>query len=186
MRLRRRIAQVLSREAGKEPVPATDSAVAGELAAQLDATARARLGRSLALRHVGGGCNGCALELAMLQSAVYGLERLGLRFVASPRHADVLVCTGPLTRNLREALERTWATMPGPKWVIAVGDCAADGGMFRESYAVEGGTAAAVPVDLVIRGCPPAPAEILAGLVVLLEANRPPIRGPAGRDGEPG
>lgn len=183
----RRVAGVLRRGPGAEPLPATDSAVARELAAQLDATARARLGRSLALRHVGGGgCNGCELELTMLQSAVYGLERLGLRFVTSPRHADVLVCTGPLTRNLREALERTWAATPDPKWVVAVGDCAADGGMFRESYAVEGGTAAAIPVDLVIRGCPPTPTEILAGLTALLAANESPIREPAAGGGEPG
>lgn len=154
--------------------PPADPALARDLAAQLDASARGRLGRSLALLHVaGGGCNGCELELAMLRSAVYGLERLGLRFVASPRHADVLLCTGPLTRNLRGALERTWAATPDPKWVVAVGDCAADGGVFRGSYAVAGGTGSALPVDLVIRGCPPTPAEMLAALGALLAANLP-------------
>ena len=168
-----------------DPAPPPDPAVAQSLAAQLTATARARLGRSLALQHVaGGGCHGCALELAMLRSTIYDLERLGLRFVSSPRHADVLLCTGPLTRNLREALERTWAATPDPKWVVALGDCAADGGVFSGSYAVEGGVAAAVPVDLVIRGCPPTPADILAGLSALLAANGTSSLAPAPSDGE--
>ena len=132
----------------------------------------AGLGRSLALRHVdGGSCNGCELELQALQGVLYDLERFGLRFVASPRHADVLVVTGPLTRNLREALERTWVATPDPKWVVALGGCAIDGGVFRGSYAVAGGVGEAVPVDLTIPGCPPSPAMILAGLRTLIEAN---------------
>jgi len=175
-----RVWRSVTRGAAAEPAPTADPAVAQELADRLDITARARLGRGLTLRHVaGGGCGGCELELIALQGALYGLQRLGLRFVESPRHADVLVCTGPLTRNLREALERSWTATPDPKWVVAVGDCAVDGGVFRGSYAVEGGTAAAVPVDLVIRGCPPTPSDILAGLAALLAANRCPIRGPA-------
>ena len=142
------------------------------LAARLDAAAQRRLGRSLALRHVdGGSCNGCELELQALQGVLYDLERFGLRFVASPRHADVLVVTGPLTRNLREALERTWAATPDPKWVVALGGCAIDGGVFAGSYAVLGGVGEAVPVDLTIPGCPPPPAMILAGLRTLIEAN---------------
>ncbi len=182
----RTVARMLRRGTTAEPVPPADPAIAQELADQLDMTARARLGRSLALRHVaGGGCNGCELELIALQGVLYDLQRLGLRFVESPRHADVLLCTGPLTRNLREALERTWAATPDPKWVVAVGDCAVDGGVFRGSYAVEGGTAEAVPVDLVIHGCPPTPVEILAGLSALLAANRSVIRGPAVGDGGP-
>ncbi len=186
MTVSRLVARTLRWGPTAESPPPADPALTRELAARLDSTARARLGRSLALRHVaGGGCNGCELELTMLRSVVYDLERVGLRFVASPRHADVLLCTGPLTRNLREALERTWAATPDPKWVVAVGDCAADGGVFRESYAVKGGTAAAVPVDLVIRGCPPTPAEILAGLRALLAANGPPMSGPRGRDAAP-
>lgn len=180
----RLVARALRRGPATEPAPPEDPAIAQELAAQLDATARTRLGRSLALRHVaGGGCNGCELELTMLTSVVYDLERLGLRFVASPRHADVLLCTGPLTRNLREALERTWAATPDPKWVVAVGDCAADGGVFRGSYAVEGGTAEAVPVDLIIPGCPPTPVQILAGLGALLAANGSPTRARAAPGG---
>jgi Ni,Fe-hydrogenase III small subunit len=93
-----------------------------------------------------------------------------LRFVASPRHADVLLVTGPVTLNMREALERTYAAMPDPKWVVAVGDCAADGGLFAASYAVMGGASRVLPVDLHVRGCPPAPRQILAGLLALLEA----------------
>ena len=99
---------------------------------------------------------------------LYDLERFGLRFVASPRHADVLLVTGPVTRNMREALERTWRATPDPKWVVAAGDCAIDGGCFAGSYAVEGGVAAVIPVDLRIPGCPPRPVEILRGLVGLL------------------
>jgi Ni,Fe-hydrogenase III small subunit len=115
-----------------------------------------------------GSCNGCELEINALNNAFYDLERFGLRFVASPRHADVLLVTGPVTKNMREALERTWRATPDPKWVVAVGDCAADGGVFAESYACVGGVAQVVPVDLHIRGCPPTPAQILAGLLSLL------------------
>lgn len=155
-----------------QPAPDVPPDAVREMAARLDAASQARLGRSLALRHVDtGSCNGCELELHAASNIVHDLERLGLRFVASPRHADVLVVTGPLTRNLREALERTWAATPDPKWVVAVGDCAADGGAFRGGAAVHGGIAEAVPVDLIVRGCPPTPAEILEGLRLLVEAH---------------
>jgi Ni,Fe-hydrogenase III small subunit len=151
-----------------EAPPPADPALAA-LAATLDATARRRLGRSLSIREVdAGSCNGCELEIHALNNALYDLERFGLRFVASPRHADVLLVTGPVTRNMREALARTWRATPDPKWVVAVGDCAADGGMFAGSYAVEGGVATVVPVDLVIRGCPPNPTQLLQGLLSLL------------------
>ena len=99
----------------------------------------------------------------MLNSIVYDLERFGLRFVASPRHADVLMVTGPMTRNMHEALLRTWSATPDPKWVVAVGDCAIDGGVFKGSYAISGGVDAALPVDLVIRGCPPTPRRCSTG-----------------------
>lgn len=143
------------------------------LADRLRAAGRRRLGRSLAIRHVdAGSCNACELEISALNNIVYDLQRLGLHFVASPRHADVLLVTGPLTRNMREALEHTYTAMPDPKWVVAVGNCAVDGGLFSGSYAVEtGGIAAAVPVDLVIRGCPPSPADLLRGLVALMEVQ---------------
>src|SRR6202789_1235454 len=139
------------------------------MASTLDQTARNRLGRSLSIREVdAGSCNGCELEIHALNNAYYDLDRFGLRFVASPRHADVLLVTGPVTRNMQEALERTWRATPDPKWVVAVGDCGADGGVFAASSAVVGGVSAVVPVDLVIRGCPPSPARLLAGLLSLV------------------
>ena len=160
------------RHPAAEALPEPDPATVEALAARLDATARVRLGRSLALRHVPtGGCNACELELHALAGVLYGLERLGLRFVGSPAEADVLLVTGPLTRTLREALDAAYAATSDPKWVVALGDCAVDGGVFKGSYAVEGGIGAAVPVDLVIRGCPPPPAQILAGLAALVAVN---------------
>ena len=157
-----------------EAPPSAETATA--LAARLDAAAQRRLGRSLAIRHVGaGGCDGCELELRALNGIVYDLERFGLRFVTSPRHADVLLATGPLTRNIAEALARTHAAMGEPKWVVAVGDCAIDGGVFKGSYACLGGITT-LPIDLVIRGCPPTPWQVLDGLRALIEANAAPAR----------
>ena len=153
-----------------EKAPAPDAAGLAELAKAVNRAARARLGRSLSIRQVdAGSCNGCELEIHALANAFYDLERLGLHFVASPRHADVLMVTGPVTKNMREALMRTYNATPDPKWVIAVGACAADGGIFAGSYAVEGGVKDVVPVDLTIPGCPPNPKALLAGLLALLE-----------------
>src|SRR5438067_10966501 len=153
-----------------EPAPAADEAALAELAAQVDRASRRRLGRSLSIREVdAGSCNGCELEIHALNNIVYDLERFGLRFVASPRHADVLLVTGPVTTNMREALERTYQATPRPKWVVAVGDCARDGGVFAGSYACVGGVSAVLPVDLHIRGCPPSPTVLLKGLLALLE-----------------
>jgi Ni,Fe-hydrogenase III small subunit len=153
-----------------EPAPAPDEAALAELAKRANRAARAKLGRSLSIRHVdAGSCNGCELEIHALNNAFYDLERLGLRFVASPRHADVLMVTGPVTKNMRQALLRTYNATPNPKWVVAVGGCAADGGIFAGSYAVVGGVKDVLPVDLHIRGCPPSPIELLRGLVALLE-----------------
>ncbi|HEY1932150.1 MAG TPA: NADH-quinone oxidoreductase subunit NuoB [Acetobacteraceae bacterium] len=155
-----------------EPSGPVDAETTASLAARLNAAAQRRLGRSLAIRHVNtGSCNGCELEMRALRGALYDLERFGLRFVESPRHADVLMVTGPLTRNLRAALEAAWDATPDPKWVVAVGDCAVDGGVFKGSYAVENGVGTALPVDLTISGCPPTPARLLAGLRALLEAH---------------
>lgn len=154
--------------------PATERAPVSDpelstLGEQLDAAARRRLGRSLSIREVdAGSCNGCELEIHALNNAFYDVERFGLRFVASPRHADVLLVTGPVTRNMREALERTYAATPAPKWVVAVGDCAAGCGVFANSAACVGAVASVVPVDLVIRGCPPSPTQLLQGLLALL------------------
>ena len=131
---------------------------------------RAILGRALAIRQVdAGSCNGCELEIHALNNVFYDVERFGIRFVASPRHADVLLVTGPVTKNMRDALKRVYEAMPNPKWVVSVGDCALDGGCFAGSYAVEGGVASVVPVDLHIPGCPPRPIEILKRLLALLE-----------------
>jgi Ni,Fe-hydrogenase III small subunit len=123
----------------------------------------------LSLRLVdAGSCNACELELSALSNPYYDLERFGLRFVASPRHADVLLVTGPVTKNMREALLRTYDAMPAPKWVVAVGDCAACGGPYTDSYACERGVAAVLSVDLRISGCPPSPTQLLEGLQALM------------------
>src|SRR5436309_6557715 len=154
-----------------EAPPTPSETALAELAQRVDRAARARLGRSLSIREVdAGSCNGCELEIHALNNAFYDLERFGLRFVASPRHADVLLVTGPVTRNMREALLRTYDATPDPKWVIAVGDCAVDGGIFSGSPAVVGGVSDVVPVDLHIAGCPPSPTQLLKGLLALLEA----------------
>ena len=153
-----------------EPAPKPDEAGLAELANAVNRAARARLGRSLSIRHVdAGSCNGCELEIHALSNAFYDLERFGLRFVASPRHADVLTVTGPVTKNMREALLLTHNAMPDPKWVVAIGTCAVDGGLFSGSYAVAGGVKDVVPVDLHIPGCPPNPKALLAGLLALLQ-----------------
>ena len=160
---------MLSRPLTEAP-PAPDDAALAELAGKLDTAARRRLGRSLSIREVdAGSCNGCELEIHALNNAFYDLERFGLRFVASPRHADVLMVTGPVTKNMREALERTYNATPDPEWVVAVGDCAANGGVFAGSYAVAGGVKDVIPVDLHIRGCPPRPLQLLQGLLALME-----------------
>jgi Ni,Fe-hydrogenase III small subunit len=153
-----------------EQLPPADELGLKELAQSVNRAARARLGRSLSIRQVdAGSCNGCELEIHALNNAFYDLERLGLHFVASPRHADVLMVTGPVTKNMREALLRTYNATPDPKWVVAVGACAADGGIFAKSYAVEGGVKDVIPVDLTVRGCPPNPRQLLAGLLALLQ-----------------
>jgi Ni,Fe-hydrogenase III small subunit len=152
-----------------EAAPGRDDPEIAELAATLDRSAQARLGRSLSIRQVdAGSCNGCELEIHALGNAFYDLERFGLRFVASPRHADVLLVTGPVTRNMREALLRTYQATPAPKWVVAVGDCGVNGGLFAGSYACVGGVDAVIPVDLRIPGCPPTPMALLRGLVALM------------------
>src|SRR5512147_939433 len=144
-----------------ERKPAFHDCELAALAGRLDRAARRRLGRSLSIRQIdAGSCNGCELEIHALSNAFYDLERFGLRFVASPRHADVLMVTGPVTKNMREALERTCNATPDPKWVVAVGDCACTGGVFAESYACVGAVSEVVPVDLHIPGCPPNPTQL--------------------------
>jgi len=168
--MRRILFESLVRRPLTEAPSAADEALLAELGAEVDRAARRRLGRSLSIRQVdAGSCNGCELEIHALSNAFYDLERFGLRFVASPRHADVLMVTGPVTRNMREALERTYHATPDPKWVVGVGACAVDGGIFKGSYACVGGVSDVVPVDLHVPGCPPSPQALLRALLTLLE-----------------
>jgi Ni,Fe-hydrogenase III small subunit len=130
------------------------------------------LGRALCIRHVdAGSCNGCELEINALNNPYYNLEGVGIKFVASPRHADLLLVTGPVSVNMEEALRRTYDATPDPKLVIALGDCGACGGVFGRSYASRGAIASIIPVDHTIAGCPPAPAAILEGILKALEAK---------------
>jgi Ni,Fe-hydrogenase III small subunit len=170
--MRRTLFEGLTRGPLTETAPRPQNSGIAELAAAVQRSARRRLGRSLAIRQVdAGSCNGCELEIHALNNAFYDLERFGLRFVASPRHADVLLVTGPVTKNMREAVQRTYHATPDPKWVVAVGDCARDGGVFSGSYAVVGGVSQVVPVDLHVAGCPPSPNQLLEGLLALLEIS---------------
>src|SRR5438270_14070629 len=167
--MRKLVLEKLLRKPLTEAAPSVEDAALAELANSVDRAAKRKLGRSLSIREVdAGSCNGCELEIHALNNAIYDLERFGLRFVASPRHADVLLVTGPVTKNMREALERTYRATPDPKWVIAVGDCAVSGGLFAASYAVEGGVKGILPVSLNIPGCPPTPEQLLKGLLALL------------------
>jgi Ni,Fe-hydrogenase III small subunit len=170
--MRRRLLKNLFARPLTEPRPSTlgGDAAFEALGAHVRGAIARTLGASLAIREVdAGSCNGCELEINALANAFYDLERFGVRFTASPRHADLLLVTGPVTHNMREALERTYAATPAPKWVVAAGDCAAGCGVFEGSYACVGAVSKVVPVDLVIRGCPPTPTELLRGLLHLLE-----------------
>ncbi len=167
MSLPRLLAEGAFRPALSEPVSPAELETLG---ARFEAAARRRLGRSLAIRQVdAGSCNACELEIHALSNPYYDLERFGLRFVASPRHADVLLVTGPVTHNMAVALERTWAATPAPRWLVAAGACAIDGGLFAGGYACAEGVASAIPVDIRIPGCPPTPTALLKGLLKLLD-----------------
>jgi Ni,Fe-hydrogenase III small subunit len=129
------------------------------------------LGRALSIRHVdAGSCNACELELQALNNPWYNLEGIGIKFLASSRHADHLLVTGPVSINMEEALRRTWDAMPDPKLVVAVGDCAACGGIFGKSYASRGGIAEVIPVNHTIEGCPPSPVAVLSEILVALSS----------------
>jgi Ni,Fe-hydrogenase III small subunit len=159
----------LALRAGIVTEPAAADGSLEVLGTRLAGEIKRRFGRSLHIRQVdAGSCNGCELEISGLTGPHYDLERFGLHFVASPRHADCLLVTGPVTRNMAEPLRRTWEATPDPKLVIAVGDCGRDGGIFRGSYAVVGGVADVIPVDAVIAGCPPSPRLLLAGLLTAI------------------
>jgi Ni,Fe-hydrogenase III small subunit len=133
------------------------------------------LGRALAIRHVdAGSCNGCELEIHAANNPYYNLEGLGIKFVASPRHADLLLVTGPVSRNMEQALRQTFEAMPAPKLVVAIGDCGCDGGVFGENYASRGRVANVIPVDVAVPGCPPEPAAIIQGILTAVAAAASP------------
>lgn len=148
-----------------EPRPQTDDTLR-VTAARLSDEVLALFGRALAIRHVdAGSCNGCELEIHAMNNPYYNLEGLGIKFVASPRHADMLLVTGPVSRHMEEALRRTFDAMPDPKIVVAIGDCGCDGGIFGENYASRGRVASVIPVDVAVPGCPPDPAAIVRGIL---------------------
>ena len=170
--MRRTLFESFTRGPLTEAPPQPDDAGLKELAQSVNRAARAKLGRSLSIRQVdAGSCNGCELEIHALSNAFYDLERFGLRFVASPRHADVLLVTGPVSRQMELALKRTYEATPEPRLVAACGDCAHDGGIYRGSYAVTNGAGNVVPVDCFIPGCPPTPVAILLGLSRLVDSR---------------
>jgi Ni,Fe-hydrogenase III small subunit len=167
--MRRTLLDSLIHGALTEAAPRPDEKALIEVGESLKRVARRSLGRSLSIREIdAGSCNGCELEIHALGNAFYDIERFGLRFVASPRHADVLLVTGPVAHNMREALERTYRATPDPKWVVAVGACACTGGVFAGSYACIGPVSAVIPVDATVPGCPPPPVEILKVLLALI------------------
>ena len=170
--MRKLVLEKLLRNPVTEPAPSVEDSALAELAGSVDLAAKRRLGRSLSIREVdAGSCNGCELEVNALNNPVYDIERFGLKFVASPRHADVLLVTGPVTWNMREALLRTYNAAPEPKWVVALGDCATNCGVFAGSPAVVGPLADILPVDLHVPGCPPPPLEIVKALLALMETQ---------------
>ncbi len=150
-----------------EPSPHADDAL--RLRECLNDQIRTRLGRALCVRHIdAGSCNGCELEIHALNNPIYNLEGLGIRFVASPRHADLLLVTGPVSRHMEVALRRTFEATPDPKLVVALGDCGCTGGIFGESYATCGRVSNVIPVDVAVPGCPPSPTRILQGILTAL------------------
>ena len=154
-----------------EPAPDADPSLA--VAQHLHEQIRGILGRALCIRQVdAGSCNGCELEIHALNNPLYNIEGLGIRFVASPRHADMLLVTGPVARNMELALRRTYDATPGPKLVVAIGDCGCTGGIFGESYACAGKVSNIIPVDVAVPGCPPEPNRILSGILTAVSAAR--------------
>lgn len=157
-----------------EAIPANPDSSLEEVGGRLGEKIRKTLGRSLAIREVdAGSCNGCEVEVSTLNNPIYDVERFGVHFVASPRHADVLLVTGVASRNLELALRRTYEATPDPKIVIAVGACACSGGIFGDTYASSGGIGKLVPVDVYVPGCPPRPEALLYGLLLAVERIKP-------------
>ena len=161
--------RILRSGIASEPPPAGDAA--REMSRLGDEILRI-LGRALTIRQVdAGSCNGCELEIHALNNPLYNIEGLGIRFVASPRHADLLLVTGPVARNMEVALRRTYDATPDPKLVVAIGDCGCTGGIFGESYASRGPVSNVIPVDVAVPGCPPSPTQILRGILTAVSAN---------------
>ena len=153
-----------------EAPPAADDSL--RLREGLQEQIRAVLGRALCIRHVdAGSCNGCELEIHALNNPLYNIEGLGIRFVASPRHADLLLVTGPVSRHMEIALQRTYRATPDPKLVVAIGDCGCTGGVFGESYASCGRVSNVIPVDVAVPGCPPTPTRLLEGILAAITAR---------------
>jgi len=153
-----------------ESPPSTDDTL--RVRESLDERIRMVLGRALCIRHIdAGSCNGCELEIQALNNPIYNLEGLGIRFVASPRHADLLLVTGPVSRHMEVALRRTYEATPDPKLVVALGDCGCTGGIFGESYASRGRVSEVIPVDVAVPGCPPSPTRILQGILTALSPS---------------
>ena len=152
-----------------EPLGALDPETV-EVVREIDVRVKRLFGRALAIREVdAGSCNGCELEITGLTSPVYDMERFGMHFVASPRHADLLLVTGPVTRNMETPLRKTYEATPDPRLVVSVGDCAKTCGVFAGSYAVVGPVSSVIPVDVHIAGCPPEPFDILRGILHALD-----------------
>lgn len=167
--------QALGTGSVTEAPPAHDDAELERLGIELRRRVAARFGRSLAIRQVdAGSCNGCELEIHALNNPYHDVERFGVHFVASPRHADALLVTGPVSRHMEMALRRTWRATPAPKFVIAAGTCACTGGEFGVSYASCGAVENVIPVDVKIPGCPPTPMDLLKGLLGALKAGDGP------------
>jgi Ni,Fe-hydrogenase III small subunit len=173
--------QIVSVGIATEPAPQAEAGL--RVREGLHQRIRDVLGRALCIRHVdAGSCNGCELEIHALNNPLYNIEGLGIRFVASPRHADLLLVTGPVSKHMTVALRRTYEATPDPKLVVAIGDCGCTGGIFGESYASCGRVSNVIPVDVAVPGCPPSPTRILAGILAALgHAQRPTLAGIAGQ-----
>src|SRR5574337_1107106 len=156
-----------------EPVPPVTDPEIEKIGVRLNAVIRRRFRGSLTIRQVdAGSCNGCELEIHAMNNALYNCERFGIHFTASPRFADMLLVTGPVSRNMEIALKRTYNAIPTPKLVVAMGDCAHDGGVFGKSYASLGGVGEIIPVDAYIHGCPPTPSDIINGILMAIRRDR--------------
>jgi Ni,Fe-hydrogenase III small subunit len=165
------LARICRAGIASEPAPASDDEL--RLGDTLQQRIRDILGRALCIRHVdAGSCNGCELEIQALGNPVYNIEGLGIKFVASPRHADLLLVTGPVSRHMEVALRRTFEATPDPKLVVAIGDCGCTGGVFGESYASLGRVANVIPVNVAVPGCPPSPNRILVGILTAISPPR--------------